>query len=77
MVATVEMPPEIKDDLDLYSCCVSGALQVDELKRILEEVGFVDIRIKPKDESRNFIANWTPGTPIDDLVLSATIEAVK
>ena len=77
MVASVEMPPEIKDDLALYSSCVSGALQVEELKRILEEVGFKDICIQPKDESRELINKWVPGVPIEDFVLSATIEAVK
>jgi len=77
MVASGEMPPEIKDDLALHSSCVSGALQVDELKHILEESGFKDIRIRPKDESREFINQWIPGVPIEDYVLSATIEAVK
>jgi SAM-dependent methyltransferase len=77
MVASVELPPEIKDDLNLYSSCVSGALQVDELQNILEEAGFRDIRIKPKDESREFIQKWIPDVPIEDFVLSATIEAIK
>ena len=77
MVASGEMPPEIKNDLSLHSSCVSGALQVDELQEILEGAGFVNIRIKPKDESREFINKWTPGIPIEEYVLSATIEAVK
>jgi len=77
MVASGEMPPEIKNDLDLHSSCVSGALQVDELEHILKEAGFNDIRIHPKDESREFINKWTPGIPIEEYVLSATIEAIK
>jgi len=77
MVASGEMPPEIKNDLSLHSACVSGALQVDELENILAEAGFKEIRIQPKDESREFINKWTPGVPIEDYVLSATIEAVK
>ena len=77
MVASGEMPPEIKDNLALHSSCVSGALQVDELKGILIEAGFKEIHIKPKDESREFINKWTPGVPIEDFVLSATIEAAK
>lgn len=77
MVASGEMPPEIKNDLSLHSSCVSGALQVDELQEILEGAGFVNIRIKPKDESREFINKWTPGIPIEEYVLSATIEARK
>jgi ubiquinone/menaquinone biosynthesis C-methylase UbiE len=77
MVASVELPPEIKNDLTLYSSCVSGALQVDELQSILEKAGFLDIRIQPKDESREFIKKWIPDVPIEDFVLSATIEAMK
>lgn len=77
MVASGEMPPEIKEDLDLHSSCVAGALQVDELDQILNEAGFKEIKISPKDESREFISKWTPGIPIEEYVLSATIEAVK
>lgn len=77
MVASGEMPPEIKEDPDLYSSCVAGALQVDELDQILNEAGFKNIEIIPKDESREFISKWTPGVPIEDYVLSATIEAQK
>ncbi len=60
MVASGEMPPEIKHDLALHSACVAGALQVAELEEILEEVGFKEIRINPKDESRKFINNVVP-----------------
>ncbi|MCK5795389.1 MAG: arsenite methyltransferase [Anaerolineales bacterium] len=77
MVASGEMPPEIKGDLDLYSSCVAGALRVDELDQILNKAGFKKIKINPKDESREFISKWTPGIPIEEYVLSATIEAVK
>lgn len=77
MVASGEMPPEIKNDINLHSSCVAGALQVEELAQILIEAGFKDIRIQPKDESREFINKWTPGVPIEEYVLSATIEAVK
>lgn len=77
MVASGEMPTEIKNDLALHSACVSGALQVTELKDILEKAGFKRIQIHPKDESREFINKWIPGIPIEDYVLSATIEAVK
>ena len=77
MVASGEIPPEIKNDLILHSACVSGALEVNELEGILTEAGFKGIRIKPKNESREFISKWTPGVPIEDFVISATIEAVK
>jgi len=77
MVASGEIPPEIKNDINLYSSCVAGALKVEELEQILKEAGFNNIEISPKDDSREFINKWTPGIPIEDYVLSATIEAVK
>jgi hypothetical protein len=77
MVASGEMPPEIREDINLHSACVAGALEVSELQRILEETGFQQIRITPKDESRQFIKKWTPGIPIEDFVISASIQAVK
>jgi arsenite methyltransferase len=77
MVASGEMPPETREDMALYSSCVAGALQVDELEGILENAGFKEINISPKDESREFIKKWVPSIPIEDYVLSATIEAVK
>lgn len=77
MVASGAMPPEVKNDLALHAACISGALQVAELNQILQEAGFKDIRIQPKDESREFIRKWSPDIPVEDYVLSATIEAVK
>lgn len=77
MVASGEMPPEIREDLNLHSACVAGALEVEELRNILEEAGFQQIRITPKDDSRQFISKWTPGIPVEDFVISASIQAIK
>jgi hypothetical protein len=43
----------------------------------LSEAGFTGIRIKPKEESREFIRDWAPEHKIEEYVVSATIEAVK
>lgn len=77
VVATAEMPEEILGDLDLYSCCVSGASTIDKLRAMLEEAGFVDVKIEPKDESREFIREWAPGAVVDEYIRSASIEAKK
>ncbi len=77
VVATAEMPDEILEDLQLYSCCVSGASTIDALRAMLEEAGFVDISIEPKDDSREFIREWAPETVVDEYIRSATIEAKK
>jgi hypothetical protein len=44
---------------------------------MIAAAGFCDIRIAPKDESRDFIKEWAPGTNVEDFVVSATIEARK
>jgi arsenite methyltransferase len=40
-------------------------------------VGYSDIQIQPKDESREFIDSWVPGMDVADYVLSAHIIAFK
>ena len=77
VVASVELPQEIRDDLQLYSGCMAGASHIDELEQILADSGFTDIRIAPKDESKEFIKDWAPGRGVEEFVVSASIEAVK
>ncbi len=77
VVASAELPDEIRNDLFLHSACVAGASLIDELETLLVDAGFADIRIRPKDESREFIKDWAPGSRVEDYVISATIEAVK
>jgi arsenite methyltransferase len=77
VVATALFPEEVQHDLALRAGCVAGASLLDDLEGMLQDAGFVDIRIQPKDESRTFIREWVPGTKIADYLISATIEAVK
>ena len=77
VVASTELPEEIRNDLALYSGCMAGASQISELQTILEESGFEKINIAPKDASKDFIRDWAPGRGVEEYVLSATIEAVK
>lgn len=77
VVATAQLPDDVKGDPHLHACCVAGAALVDELQAMLEEANFREIRITPKDESREFISDWVPGSGVEDYVVSAHIEAVK
>jgi SAM-dependent methyltransferase len=77
VIASTELPDHIREDLQLYSGCMAGASQLTELEQMLAASGFTDIRIAPKDESKEFIKDWAPGRGVEDYVLSATIEAVK
>ncbi|MCX6071302.1 MAG: arsenite methyltransferase [Chloroflexi bacterium] len=62
VVATAEIPAEIRQDPELFSACAAGAATVSELAT---------------HESRDFIREWAPGLRIEDYIASATIEARK
>jgi arsenite methyltransferase len=77
VVATAEMPEDIRNNMAFHTGCIAGASPVEALESMLQRTGFGNIRINPKAESRTFIRDWMPGSKIEDYVVSATIEAVK
>ena len=77
VVATAIIPDDVKGDPHLQACCIAGAALVDELQVLLERASFIEIRITPKDESREFISDWVPGSGVEDYVVSAHIEAIR
>jgi len=77
VVAIADMPEDIRNDERMLSGCVAGAAKIDHLEAMLHEAGFVDVRVTPKEASRQFIRDWAPGRGIENYVVSATIEAMK
>jgi hypothetical protein len=77
VVAIQALPDEIKKDLSLISGCVAGTEKIKDIEKMLRKAGFEDIKIQPKDESRESIREWFPGRNLEDYVTSATIEATK
>lgn len=77
VVATVELPEEIRNDRELLSGCMAGASHIDELASMLAEAGFNNIKIEPKDSSKDFIKDWAPGRDIHNYVVSAYIQATR
>ncbi|MFA7030781.1 MAG: arsenite methyltransferase [Candidatus Methanomethylophilaceae archaeon] len=77
VVATADIPEEIKGDLASISNCIAGAEHVDRLKVMLENAGFIKIRMMPKDNSREIIKSWESGNNPEDFVASFIIEAEK
>jgi SAM-dependent methyltransferase len=77
VVATAPLPDELRNDSKLLSGCMAGAMEIDELRATILAAGFTEVRLAPKDESREFIRDWAPGQKVEDYVVSATIEAVK
>ena len=77
VVALQTLPAEIKNDISLISGCVGGCEKIEDIEKALQEAGFQDISINPRDESRQSIGEWFPGRNLEDYVASATIEATK
>ena len=77
VVAFADLPEEIRSDLALYTGCVAGAATVSALHTLLEQAGFIDIRITPVDPSRDTVDTWVPGRSVGDYVRSASIEGSR
>lgn len=79
VLATAPLPEKIRNDLSLVGACVGGAATIGDTEEMLEQAGFTDIRITPKDYSRDLIRQWYPAKSQHalDYVVSAYIEAVK
>lgn len=77
IVATVDLPEKMRNDVGLIAGCMGNASLIEDLATVIKEAGFTDVRIKPKDESKDFIRDWAPGSEVTDYVVSATIEGVK
>lgn len=77
IIAPAALPETIRTDIALKSCCVAGASVIHDLEQMLAQAGFKDIRIQPKDYSKALIREWIPGTPLENYLVSASIEAIK
>jgi len=77
IILTTTLPEEMQQNMALYTGCISGASPLDQLTAFLETAGFKDIRITPKDDSKEFIKDWAPGQNVENYIVSAIIQAVK
>ncbi|MDD4586064.1 arsenite methyltransferase [Aminobacterium sp. EBM-42] len=77
IVALQNLPEEIRTNQNAYSGCVAGAALVKEVEEMLKNAGFKDIIITVKEESREYIKNWFPGSGVENFVRSAYVEAKK
>jgi arsenite methyltransferase len=77
VVTSVELPEVMRADLAKYAGCLNGATLMANLEGYLKDAGFTEIRITPKDESKEFIKTWAPDYSVADLIISALIEAKK
>jgi len=77
VVALAPIPEEFRRDWAAYTGCVAGASLVAEIESMLTRAGFINIKVAPKEGSREVIREWFPGQGVEKFVASATIEAAK
>ncbi len=77
IVATAELPDQIKQDLRLMAGCISGAEYIDNIVSMMQEAGFINIKLTLKDNSREILKTWAPNRCIEDFVASYIIEGTK
>lgn len=77
VVATAELPDNIKHDLNMMAGCIAGAEYVGNIRSMLKNKGFRDIKLEPEGNSREIIKSWVPGSNAEDYVASYFIKAVK
>lgn len=77
VIAFAKIPDPLRKDWELYTGCVAGASTVVELQSWLEEAGFAQVRIEPKEGSQRMIQAWFPDRNLEHFIGSATIQAIK
>ena len=77
VVATKKLDKKTRDDLSLISCCIGGAEYIEDLRKIMENAGFVDIDLQKKENSQDIISSWSEDADYSSLVASYIIKANK
>jgi arsenite methyltransferase len=77
ILATEPLPEALRQDLALVSACVGGAVTIDQARRMLEGIGFQEVRITAHGLNQDWVEAWSPGRRAGEYVVSAYIEAIK
>jgi SAM-dependent methyltransferase len=75
VVAMQVIPKEFAESIEAYTGCVAGAAAVDELRSLLVDAGFEEVKVDPRRDSGAIIAQCMPGA--ERFLASAIIEAKK
>jgi hypothetical protein len=77
VINTAPLSAESQSDPALLCSCIAGAAPAEQVDGWLASVGFVDVRVTPKPESRALIKTWAPGLNLEYHIVSAMVEARK
>ena len=68
IVTSGPMPEALKNNLEAWSACVSGAIPAEDYAEGLRDAGFVDVQVQPKGTLDTALANVPAGTPFSALI---------
>lgn len=77
VVATAELPEQIRQDLTMMTGCIAGAAYIEDIRTMMQNAGFKDINLAPKNNSEEILKSWVPDRNVEDYVSSYIIEATK
>lgn len=77
VVTTTPLPEDLQSDLNSIAGCVGGAVTIAMFESLLEDAGFVDVSVEPKENSDEFIREWDPERDLSQYLVSARIEGRK
>ncbi len=89
MALLKELPAEVRESVDHYVGCVSGAVHIDEYRRLIEEAGLEDVTVSingssncsvpdTEDPVAKAVLDALPdGETLEDSVASILVQAVK
>ena len=60
IVALSEIPAEVRNDLEAYAGCVSGAARIAEVDGMLRAAGFQHVSVDLKTNSDALVRGWSP-----------------
>jgi arsenite methyltransferase len=77
IVAVTDLPSSIRVDLEAYVGCIAGAALVSDVVGMLNDVGFQDVVVDLRPESRDGEQEKEQSASVQDLVAAALIRAKK
>ena len=75
IVAIGPIPEALRAQAAALAGCITGAAPIEDVRAMLVEAGFVNVRVEPVRHSAQIVGSWLPG--IEKFVASASIEAER
>jgi len=73
IVTNGPMPESLRNNMEAWSACVSGAIPAEDYAEGLRDAGFVDVQVMPKVASDIVLEDLPDGTPFSALITARKV----